>query len=175
LAEAEQIQRENLENTRRAEGADNPDTTMSMSDLGITLGQERKVDESEKILREALAIEAKARGEDNPEWRVIMGNLGATLAYRKKADEVRAVFEKLIANASKAEGTDQATAHLQYGAALAVLGRKDDAIEHLQTAAKLGFEDPAQLETSDLKQLRSDPRFQAVVDQIRKNHEAGSR
>jgi non-specific serine/threonine protein kinase/serine/threonine-protein kinase len=176
LAEAEQIQRESVEHTRRIMGGDTPDTTIGMSNLGITLGQERKLEESEKVLRQALAIEAKARGEQSPQWRTIMGNLGSTLAYANRANETIAAFDKLITNASNAEGADLASAHFQYGAALAVLGRSDEAFVHLQTAADLGFMDAEQLRTTpDLKPLRGDPRFQAVLDQLQKNQRAVTR
>jgi len=175
LAEAELIQRESLEHTRKVMGADNPDTTLGMSNLGITLGQQRKLKESESVLRDALAIETRARGEQSPQWRLIMGNLGSTLAYANRSEEAVAVFEKLIANASNAEGSDLATAHFQYGAALAVLSRPDESFQHLQEAAKLGFMDPQQMMTTpDLKQLRNDIRFEAVLDQIRNNRRAAT-
>jgi tetratricopeptide (TPR) repeat protein len=95
------------------------------------------------------------------------------LAYANRPEETIAVFDKLVTNASKAEGSDLASAHFQYGAALAVLKRPDDAIEHLQTAANLGFMDAEQLATTpDFEALRGDPRLQGVLDQIRKNLKA---
>src|SRR5262249_6710242 len=172
LAEAEAVQRESLEHTRRVMGEDRPDTTLGMSNLGITLGQERKLAESEKVLRDAIAIEARARGEQSPHWRLIMGNYGSTLAYAGREAESRAAFNKLIANASKAEGADLATAQFQFGAALAVLGHADEAFEHLQAAAKLGYMDEQQLSSADLKSLQNDARFQAGAEQVRNKQAA---
>jgi non-specific serine/threonine protein kinase/serine/threonine-protein kinase len=176
LAEAEAIQRESLEHTRKVMGPDHPDTTSGMSNLGITLGEERKLKESEQVLRDALAIEAKARGEQTPQWRLIMANLGSTLAYAHREADAIATYEKLLASASKAEGSDLAVAQLQYGAALAVLGHPDEAYDHLQQAAKLGYMDPEQLTNSpDFKSLRSDARFQSIVDQVQKNQSAATK
>jgi hypothetical protein len=85
----------------RQEALQNEDTTQGMSNLGITLGEERKLKESEQVLREALVVETKARGEQSPLWRLIMANLGSTLAYANREADAIAVFTKLIANASK--------------------------------------------------------------------------
>jgi len=170
LAEAEEIQRENLKHTREAMGSDSPDTILSMSNLGVTLGQQKRLKESETILRDALAIETRIRGEQSPQWRLIMGNLGTTLAYANRSEEVEAIFKRLIASASKAEGSDLAAAHFQYGTVLAILSRPNESFQHLQQAADLGFMDSQQMTNApELKQLRNDPRYAAVLDQIQTN------
>jgi len=169
-AEAETIQRDLLARTRKTMGSDSPDTVDCMSDLAVTLGMEKKLAESEKLLREALAIEMRKLGPTSPYTRTVLTNLGGTLAYEKKTDETVATFEKLLQLASKAEGTALMDANYQYADALAVLGRNDAALDHLQQAVKLGYSDASQLGTDDnLKPLQKDPRFQALLDQIQKN------
>jgi len=49
------------------------------------------------------------------------------------------------------------------------LGCKEQALEHLQQAVKFGFTDLSGLTTDDdLKPLHSDPRFQALVNEVQK-------
>jgi hypothetical protein len=103
--------------------------------------------------------------------RFSMGSLATILAHEKHADQSIALFEKLMAYASKAEGTAMIDANYQYADGLSVLGRKDQAFEHLQEAVKLGFENTNELTTDDdFKSLRDDPRFQALLDEIKSKH-----
>ena len=98
-----------------------------------------------------------------------ISNLATTLAYEKKADESIALFEKLLESASKAEGPALSDAHYQFAAGLSILGRKDDSFRQLDAAVKAGFDDADQLSTDDdLKPLRGDARFAALVDEIKK-------
>jgi serine/threonine protein kinase len=175
LTEAEAVQREELARTRKAVGPDKPDTLESMAYLAITLGKDHKLEESERLLRYAVEIGLRTLG---PVYatRFAMGNLATTLAYEKRADQSIALFEGLMAYASKAEGTAMIDANYQYAAGLSVLGRKDQAFEHLQEAVKLGFENTSQLTTDDdLKPLHEDPRFQTLLDEIKRKQPVASK
>jgi non-specific serine/threonine protein kinase/serine/threonine-protein kinase len=169
LKEAEALQIEDLQQTRKALGPDHPATIDSLGNLAITYGMENKLLESEKMFRESYEISLRTLGPAAGTTRNQLSNLATTLAYEKRADESIAMFEKALAIASKLEGTALIDTHVEYAAALTVLGRLDPAIAHLREAAKLGFTN-TQLLTSndDLKQLRNDPRFQALVDEIQK-------
>jgi eukaryotic-like serine/threonine-protein kinase len=176
LAEAEAIQREELSRTRKAMGPENPNTLDSMDDLAITLGKEHKLDESEKLLRDAVEIGVRTIGPTAYTTRIAVGNLATTLAYEKRADQSIAWFEKLMEYSSKAEGTAMVSAHYQYAAGLSILGRRDQAFEHLQEAVKLGFEDTNQLATDDdLKPLHDDPRFRTLLEEIQKKQPVASK
>jgi tetratricopeptide (TPR) repeat protein len=156
-------------------GPDNPGTLESMGYLAITLGKEHKLEESERLLRDSVEIGLRTVGSVYT-TRFAMGNLAITLAYEKRADQSIALFEKLMAYASKAEGTAMIDANYQYAAGLSVLGRKDQAFEHLQEAVKLGFENTSQLTTDDdLKPLHDDPRFQALRDEIQRKQPVASK
>jgi len=175
-SEAEAIQRDLLERTRKTQGPESPDALDSMSDLAVTLGMEKKLSESEKLLREALAIDMRTLGPTSPNTQRTMTNLAGTLAFEKKTDETIAMFEKLLQLASKSEGSALMDANYQYADALAVLGRNDAALDHLEQTVKLGFSDADQLTADDnLKPLQKDPRFQALLDQIHKNQTAPSK
>jgi serine/threonine protein kinase/tetratricopeptide (TPR) repeat protein len=175
LTEAEALQREELARTRKAAGPDHPNTLESLGYLAITLGKEHKLEESERLLRDSVEIGLRTVG---PVYttRIAMGNLAITLAYEKRADQSIALFEKLMAYASKSEGTAMMDANYQYAVGLSILGRKDQAFEHLQEAVKLGFENTSQLTTDDdLKPLHDDPRFQALLDEIQRKQPVASK
>ena len=117
--------------------------------------------------REALELSQRALGPNNEHTRDAMSNLATTLAYEKHSDQAISMFEKVLQLASKAEGTALRDAQVQYAAGLVILGRLDPAMDHLRDAAKLGFTDTQLLTTNDdLKPLRDDPRFQALVAEI---------
>ena len=115
-------------------------------------------------------------GPTDSSTRGIMGNLATTLAHAQRADEAIALFEKLLHNAAQAEGAALVEAHYQYAAGMAILGRFDAAFEHLEEAVRRGFDATGQLTSdSDLKVLRNDPRFQALVDRIHRQQKVAAK
>ena len=172
LTDAEAVQRDELARTQKAVGPDHPLTLNSMGNLAITLAKEGKLDEAEKLLREAVATAMRTAGPTASITQNLITNLAATLASAKRADESIALFEKLLVYASQAEGPALRDAHYQYAAGLSALGRKDEAFQQLDEAVKAGFDDADRLSTDDdLKPLRSDPRFAALVEKIKKKRE----
>ena len=169
LQEAEAIQRQELAATLRIAGPENPDTLSSMNQLGITLGEEHKLEESEKLLRTSLGTAMRTLGPTAAITRNAMANLASTLAYEKREKESIALFEKLIGYAANAEGTAQSDANYQYAIGLAVLGHKEQALDHLQKAVQAGFANVSELTSDvDLQPLRDDPRFQELVSELKK-------
>jgi non-specific serine/threonine protein kinase/serine/threonine-protein kinase len=165
--EAEAIERQDLEQTRKVEGSEHPDTINSMNNLAITLAKEGKLNDSEKLLREALETAMRTLGPNANETLLSMGNLATTLAYEKRTDESLSMFERLKENSSKAEGSARIDANYAYAGGLTILGRRDEALQHLEEAVKLGFRNATLLRTDDeLQSLRDDPRFQALLAQI---------
>ena len=176
LADAEATQRDLLARTRKILGPDHPQTLNAMGNLAITLAKEGQFDEAEKLLREAVATAMRTAGPTALVTRNAMGNLASTLAYAKRTGESIAMFEKLLEYASKAESPALRDAHYQYAAGLSVLGRKDEAFQQLDEAVKAGFDDADQLSTDDdLKSLREDPRFAALVEGIRKRQTSATK
>jgi non-specific serine/threonine protein kinase/serine/threonine-protein kinase len=169
LQEAEAIQRQELGATLGVAGPENPDTLDSMNQLGITLGEEHKLEESEKLLRASLGTALRTLGPTAAITRNAMANLASTLAYENREKESIALFERLIAYAANAEGTAQSDANYQYAIGLAVLGHKEQALDHLQTAVQSGFANVSAITSdADLRPLRDDPRFQALVSELPK-------
>ena len=167
--EAEAIQRQELAATRIAEGPENPDTLDSVNELGITLGKEHKLKESEMLLRASLGTSMRTLGPTATVTLNAMSSLALTLAYEKREKESIALFDKLIEYAANAEGTAQSDANYQYAVGLAVLGHKQQALDHLQKAVQLGFTNANELTRDEgLRTLRDDPGFRVLVSEIDK-------
>src|SRR5215469_12728572 len=167
--EAEAIQRQELAATRTAEGPENPDTLDSVNELGITLGKEHKLEESEMLLRASLGTSMRTLGPTATVTLNAMSKLALTLAYEKREKESIALFDKLIGHAANAEGTAQSDSNYRYAVGLAVLGHKQQALDHLQRAVQLGFANASELTRDEgLRTLRDDPGFRAVVSEIHK-------
>ena len=63
---------------------------------------------------------------------------------------------------------DDPIAHYNLACSLALLGRVRPALDALDEAIRLGFDDPDHLESDgDLESLRSEPRFRAMVAELR--------
>ena len=173
LAEAEAVQLDLLDRYRKTSGPDNADMLACMNNLAIDYGMEHKLAASETLLRETLAGCLRVLGPTNKLTREAMINLAETLAYEKRADEAIALFETLLKNAAKSEGIALPDAHYQYAVGLTILGRHDEAFHQLQQAVDVGFADARQLTSDDdLKPLHNDPRFQGLLDQIKKKSPA---
>jgi len=169
LQEAEAIQRQELAATLRVAGPEHPDALDSMNQLGITLGKEHKLEESEKLLRASLGTALRTVGPTDAITRSAMANLALTLAYKNREKESIALFERLIAYAANAEGTARSDANYQYAIGLAVLGHKEQALDHLQSAVQSGLINVNALtRDADLQRLQDDPRFQALVIELQK-------
>ena len=144
--------------------------------LAITCGQEGKLDESEKLYDRRWRSQCATWAPTASVTRRMMGNLATTLAHARRADEAIALFEKLLHNAAQAEGTAVIEAHYQYAGGMAILGRVDAALQHLEEAVARGFDAAGQLTSDDdLKELRTDPRFQALVDRIHRQQKVAAK
>ena len=68
------------------------------------------------------------------------------------------------------------TVHYNLACSLALLGHADEALDALETAARLGYDDPEHLVADeDLASLRGEPRFEELRRRLAAQHEsAGS-
>ena len=69
---------------------------------------------------------------------------------------------------------DNPTVHYNLACSLALSGRPGEALDALEQAVRLGYDDDAFLESDeDLTSLRSEPRFLALVDVLRRRARQG--
>ncbi|MGC2528517.1 MAG: tetratricopeptide repeat-containing protein kinase family protein, partial [Candidatus Acidiferrum sp.] len=180
-AEAEKLYRETLDIQRRVLGPEHPFTVGSMSNLGNALYNEGHYAEAEKLCRESLDIRRKVLGPEHPDTLESMNNLADVLSHEGQYDEAEKLYRETLEIRERLLGPDNpATALSRYGLGIIAVrrGQRDkafsllhDAINHgLPGSALVGIEkDP------DLKPLHGDPRFDALVAQVKQRAGTGQK
>jgi Flp pilus assembly protein TadD len=104
-------------------------------------------------------IALRHRGED-PE---LLAELGHALTRLGRYQEGLAVDHRLVRRAP-----DNPTVHYNLACSLCLCGQGDRALEALERAVELGFDDPEHLlADEDLSALRRDGRFLGLVERLR--------
>jgi eukaryotic-like serine/threonine-protein kinase len=166
-ADAERVERHAVELQLRVLGPQHPSTLLSMSTLAtILLDQDHYLD-AETIYRQILDAQRMALGPGHPQTIHTLELLGVTLAYEKHFPEAEGLFHQALKLANTAPGqTPVAAAWYNFACAAAVAGHTDEALHYLHEAVDRGYGPAADIASDeDLKSLRSDPRFQALLKQ----------
>jgi non-specific serine/threonine protein kinase/serine/threonine-protein kinase len=170
-AEAEKLQRETLDIQRRVLGPEHPDTLSSMNNLAYLLQEEGRYAEAEKSYRETLGIVPRVLGPNHPLALMLMQNLGITLSHEKRYAEAKNLFREVIEKASRTreEGV-LPQAWYSFACGEAAAGHPDEALKYLRKAVDLQSGPVTDLESdNELKSLRNDPRFIALVAYARQH------
>jgi eukaryotic-like serine/threonine-protein kinase len=168
-AEAEKLHRESLDIERRIQGPDHPLTLEFANELARVLGLEGHYADAAKLLRETLDTQRRVLGPEQPATLESMNDLADTLT--KLQDYAGA--EKLLKQALEIqrrvlgpENPDVAISTYNLGAIAAHQGRREEALSLLREAVDHGLPLDGDLhmdEDPDLKSLRGDPRFAALI------------
>ncbi len=169
-AEAEKLCRETLEIDRRVLGPDHPNTLASMTNLAVNLQHEGRYAEAEKLYREALDVEHRVLGREHPETLWTLELLATVLSREGRYNEGEKLFREAIQTASKAQGQGAviSLAWYNFACGAAIAGHHEEALQNLRQAIDHGWQgaDPTATD-DDLRSLRGDPRFQALVAELR--------
>jgi Flp pilus assembly protein TadD len=134
----------------------------SITDLTSQLSQETRhslAELGDDFLREFLEVEI-ARHPDNLEALAELGQIYTQLGLWELGLEVDRRLVALV--------PDNPTSYYNLGCSQALLGQKEDALESLERAVEIGYDDPEfMLTDEDLASLREDDRFRALVERIR--------
>lgn len=164
-AQAEALLTQLLEIQRRVLGPESPQTLSAISRLAYDYFLEGNYAQAESLYSQGLEIGRRVLKPDDPLLLSILENLGSTLSHQGRYDEGEKLFREAIRNTAQAQ---LQTLWYNFACAAAVAGRKDDALEHLSQAIDLGFNQADYLgQDDDLKSLRGDPRFDAIVAKAR--------
>lgn len=173
-AEAEKLERQTLEIQRRVLGPEHPETLVSMYNLACSLNKTGHYAEAVKLGRTTLDIRRRVLGPEHPKTLLAMVNLATSLLQAGQYPEV----EKLLGQAIEVQKRVLGPDHRDVGASayeLAILkeheGKNDEALELLREAIDHGLpsDDTLGIETNpDLKSLHGDPRFTALIEEIKK-------
>jgi eukaryotic-like serine/threonine-protein kinase len=171
--EAEKLQRQTLEIRRRVLGPERPNTLSSMSNLAVTLNKEGHSGEAEKLLRQAVEGMRRVLGPEHPFTLEATDELAHTLDKEGRYGEAEKLARETLEIQRRVLGPehpDAAGTAYDLACVLAHTGRSDEAISFLREAIDHGLDPATGLAMStdpNLKPLRKDPRFEALVSHVR--------
>lgn len=172
-AEAEKLLRETLEIKRRRLGPEHRSTLVTMGNLAEVLTSEGKYSEAGQIIRETLDTERRILGPNHSDALVTMNSLGDLLKREKRYSEAEKILREALEGRRHALGPghpDTAGSAYDLACVLALEGKRDEAFANLQFAVEheLRADTRVDLEkNTDLKSLRSDPRFDSLTASAR--------
>jgi len=168
-SEAEKLQRQTLEIQRRVLGAERPNTLSTMADLSTTLNKEGRYSEAEELQRQTVDAMRRVLGTEHPITLATTDDLAQTLDREGHYDEAEKLARETLEIQRRvlgAEHPDTAGTTYDLGCILAHSGHSDEAFSVLREAIDHGLDaatDRALATTPDLKSLRKDQRFAALV------------
>ena len=171
--EAEKLDRETLAAMLRILGPDHPDTLSSKNNLANVLKLEGRFGEAEQLYRETLEARRRVLGPEHPAALGSMGNLAGILDSEGHYAEAEKLFRETIILDRRAFGPEHPnTAITTYnlGVVEAHQGRDAEAISLLRESVDHGLPPPYALAMEkdfDVKSLRGDPRFVALVAHVK--------
>jgi eukaryotic-like serine/threonine-protein kinase len=168
-AEAEKLDRELLEIRRRTLGPQNPDTLSTMNNLGNVLIDEGHYAQAEQLDRQTLEIRRRILGPEHPDTLGSMDNLSNVLTEEARYAEAEELNRQTLEIRRRVFGPDSPGAAFSlYSMACTAAhrGQREEALSRLREAVDHGLVPSTGLNLDkdpDLKSLRGDPRFAAVV------------
>ncbi len=157
--------RETLEAQIRVLGKENPDTLASQASLARVLISEGQYREAESTARQAFEIQLRVLGPEHPDSLNTLQYLGTALVYEKHYGEAKKLFTDTIDKLSKTQASTVSMAWYGFACVAAASNHRDDAVPVFGgEAIKRGYEDIDHIRVdSDLKSIRTDRRFQALL------------
>ena len=169
LHEAERMQRQILATEIRAHGAEYPDTLLVESELAKTFFLERRYAEAEKLAQDTFDIQLQKLGPRHRDVVDTLQRLGMAMALNHHYAQAKLLFTDLIDKRRNSQGSANPW-YVWYAFACTATAadQPDDALRYLHEAVNQGLKDADGLATdSDLKSLRSNPRFQQLIAEIK--------
>jgi tetratricopeptide (TPR) repeat protein len=128
--EAEIVFQSVLELREGACGTEDPDTLVSVSQLGLVNARQGKYDQAEALHRRALQGREKVLGPEHPNTLVSVSQLGSVLARQGKYDKAQALHRRALQGYEKVLGPEHPNTLVsvsQLGSVLDDQGKYDEA------------------------------------------------
>ncbi len=170
VREAEKLQRETLQTMVRVLGPEHPSTLICQSDLSQTLIREGHYAEAEKLARRAFEVQVRSRGPQNPDTLNTLLQMGRSMALTHRYTDAKKLFQEAIEKGG-ASGKQENRWLAWYNLACVAeaANHSDDALQYLREAVNRGYKNADGLMADEnLKSLRQNPRFQALVAELRR-------
>lgn len=171
LPESEKLSREALAIKQRILGPEHPDTIVSMANLGATLCLEHKLPEAEKLTSEALEMSRRVLGPEHNVTLDLMTYVVNVLQLEGRYAEAEKLEAETRAIQQRVLGPDHpATAVSTFNIACleALQGHREQALSFLREAVThMRPQQALAIEGDELKSLRGDPRYEALVAEVK--------
>ncbi|HEY1263664.1 MAG TPA: serine/threonine-protein kinase, partial [Terriglobales bacterium] len=106
FAEAEKLQREQLELSRRVMGPEHPNTLGSMGNLASTLADQERYAEAQELERQTTELQTRVLGPDHPSTMGNLMNLGFSLEKLHRYEEAEKVYRKVLEGQQRVLGPE---------------------------------------------------------------------
>ncbi len=174
LPEAEKLTRQTWDTERRVLGPEHSDTLVVMGQVAELLNTEHKYPEAENLYRQEVELLTHALGPDHPNTLDAAAELALVRIEDHHYSEGESALREQLATRKKlftAQSARTAAGEYDLAIALAMEGKKEEAISHLESF----LDDSPPAQTVDqmitdpyLSPLHNDPRFTALVDRAKK-------
>jgi tetratricopeptide (TPR) repeat protein len=168
-AEAANLFREVYDAKRRKLGPENRSTLVTAGNLAGALRLTGKLQEAEKLVLENLEITRRVLGPKHSDTLITMETLGDILKREGRLAEAEKIHRDTLKYRRETLGINHSHTALSFyklACVLALAGKRDEAFSNLRSAVDLALAKRVRSDmeqVSDLKSLRGDPRFQAIL------------
>jgi hypothetical protein len=176
IQESDTLQRETLAVQQRVLGPQDPTTLISQSNLAAILIREHRYDEAEKIAAETLSVQQRILGQAHPDTLDTLRNLGRAMAYNHRYLEASDLFHRAIETLDgNAAQENRWAVWYAFACVAAAANRYDESLRYLREAVARGYQDSEGLMADDdLKELRHNPQFLALMGSLRSTSKRGT-
>jgi len=176
--QAEVLARQTLAIQQRVLGPEHEDTQWTIHNLAVALRESARLPEAEQLFRETLAVRERTLGAEHPDTLGSISELAVTLDELRRYPEAAELYRRAVDIQGRVLGPDHpVTASTKYNLAcnFALSGHPGEAIATLYDAVDHGLPMETALamdQDEDLKTLRGDPRFNALLSDAKIHYAA---
>jgi serine/threonine protein kinase/tetratricopeptide (TPR) repeat protein len=174
--EAEALYRTAAEVMSRTLGPNNRNTLLARLNIAVVKEKTRQFAEAEKIYKDVLNIQVRTLGRDHPDTALSLYDLAEIYQAQKRYGDAISFYHQALDTNRKSLGPSHPyTLDTLYSltCVLNLNGEHESAFRALRELVDAGFSDAHRLETDEeLKSLRSDPRFEAILAELQKRNTA---
>ena len=172
--EAEALYRTVAEAMSRTLGPENRSTLLAKLNIATVKDKTGQYVEAERIYRDVLSIQIRTLGRDHPDTALSLYDLAEIYQAQKRYADAILFYRQALDSERKSLGPSHPyTLDTLYYLAciLNVNGERESAFKTLRELVDAGFSDAHRLETDEeLKSLRNDPRFEAILADLQKRN-----
>ena len=119
------------------------------------------------MARQAFEGQLRELGPQHQDTLYGLNRLGRSLAALGRYDEANTIYMSTIDKISKQPNSDPSKGWYSFATMAAQSGHVDDAFEHLERAAVLGYSDADSMRNDDdLEALHADVRFARLIERM---------